>query len=393
MAVDTGSNTNPPQINKTNQVGGLTFSVYPEQPKVNQPTQIGILYKKEFRPSVGSKEENELIKAITTKQGESFKVINSSLKDPNSVKINLSLRQHLNHTEAIWKSTNLLNPCHILYPINDLAKLKNYRHITSSQVAASCKYYAKYVQLPIASNQEENFSRELEWSYSYYFRKNTELRLYKTVQKDFALYEPLKQGGPLFLNKVALVDTVKNYNIQQNSDKDILEEHEFPNDYLQSLTKVFQTTTLWKTIIESNSMGSASDMENTSAYCGLVFVMFDDNKIRIVFLLTMAANRSADKTNIKNPNNKCWNGRKEGYKVTICPKPKDQARIKANQELFYKGNPPPRPPHKKWEWRPPDSGEGPKPFIYGKPYTWNDSTHCWEKDGTPPSGLTAQQYE
>eukprot|EP00536_Pseudo-nitzschia_multiseries_P014043 jgi/Psemu1/37351/gm1.37351_g len=339
-------------INETYyQVGGLTFSVNPDQPTVNQPTQIG------------SYKENELIKAITAKQGELFKVVNSSLKASSRLKINLSIRQKLNHTEAIWKSADLLNPCHIIYPIDDSTNLVRLK--VNSDVAAS------------VNDQEETFSCELEWSYSY-FRNNTELRLrYKTVQKNFATYEPQEQGGPLFLkllldhpiisndtSKAALVDTIKNCNIQQNLDEDIPKvtkllslitdmivatsiqdhkEHELPDNYIQSLVKVYQTTSMdqfkpsqsskmtsptvdnFAPLPKSNFMGSISAMENTPAYCDLVFAM------------DVATYRDLWATN--NPHNKCWNCGKEGCDATICPKPKDQNEygryIKADNEEFY----------------------------------------------------------
>eukprot|EP00536_Pseudo-nitzschia_multiseries_P016048 jgi/Psemu1/219984/e_gw1.1008.6.1 len=74
-----------PGSDKIYEVGGLTFSVSTKVPKVNKTTKIGTLvYKKEFRPPVGSKEETELIKAIKTKRVKPFKEINTSLKDPDS---------------------------------------------------------------------------------------------------------------------------------------------------------------------------------------------------------------------------------------------------------------------------------------------------------------------
>eukprot|EP00536_Pseudo-nitzschia_multiseries_P006559 jgi/Psemu1/15592/gm1.15592_g len=68
----------------------------------------------------------------------------------------------------------------------------------------------------------------------------TKLQLYKTVQKEFATYHPLEQGGPFFSqatstwppcksifnddSEATLVDIIlKNSSIPQNSDKDIPE--------------------------------------------------------------------------------------------------------------------------------------------------------------------------
>ena len=61
--------------------------------------------------------------------------------------------------------------------------------------------------------------------------------MYEIVQQEFSCYEPLEQGGPLFLkllfdhpvfsndaNEAALVDTVCNYNIKiLNKTEDIFE--------------------------------------------------------------------------------------------------------------------------------------------------------------------------
>eukprot|EP00536_Pseudo-nitzschia_multiseries_P005532 jgi/Psemu1/12769/gm1.12769_g len=266
------------------EVQGLTLKANPSKPKMNKPTQIGILYKKEHHPATGSKEETGLIKLITSKQGKPFKEwLNTSLKDPESLKNNLWLRQQLNLTEALlWKSTDLLNPCYIIFPISNSAELQTNADNTIKQCYLFTHYhhyYAQSVHFRVPNQDEDGtFNREFEWSYSY-FRKKTDLtRLYETVQKEFQTYDPLEQGGPLFLklllvdhlvisnndaNKTALlVDTVKNYNIQQESDEDIQEvtkllstitntilaihdhnEHQLPDDYLQYLTKIYQTTT------------------------------------------------------------------------------------------------------------------------------------------------------
>eukprot|EP00536_Pseudo-nitzschia_multiseries_P017995 jgi/Psemu1/53575/gm1.53575_g len=287
----------------------------------------------------------ENMPAITAKQGEPFKAVNSSLNDdPDSLKISLSLRQRLSHTEVVWKSADLLNPCHILYPIKD------------STNQAKLKYYAKFVQFPITNNQEGTFSCELEWSYNY-FRNNTKLRLlYETVQKEFATYDHLEQGGPLFLkllldhliisnnaSEAALIDTAKNYNIQQSSDEDILvvtklvsfitdmivaiwdhKEHKLPDNYLQSLTKVlYQTASfaaLQKTIIESNSMaGSITTMENTPSYCDLATNVWETSVCpNVDNCSSMAANQSPDKTSgVKNSHKKCGPCGKEGCETFL----------------------------------------------------------------------------
>ena len=73
-------------------VGGLTSKINPTEPVENATTIIGVLFTKEHRPDVGSKEEIELIKSINTNQYEKYKLMNTSIKDPESLKTNLSLQ-------------------------------------------------------------------------------------------------------------------------------------------------------------------------------------------------------------------------------------------------------------------------------------------------------------
>ena len=69
--------TNEPE--ETYSVGGISFKINPTNPTVNPVTVIGVLFTKEHRPDVGSKEESELIKAITTNQYEKYKLISTSI--------------------------------------------------------------------------------------------------------------------------------------------------------------------------------------------------------------------------------------------------------------------------------------------------------------------------
>ena len=106
----------------------------------------------------------------------------------------------------------------------------HFRQLTVNNVAASCKYFAKYVTFPLRDGVSEgNFTNELKWSYAY-FQNNVEPRIYELVQADYATFDTLEQGGPLFLkllldllvvsndaNESALVETVFNYNIKTNS--------------------------------------------------------------------------------------------------------------------------------------------------------------------------------
>ena len=58
----------------------------------------------------------EFIKLITIKQGNPYKEINTSYKDPESLRNNLSLAQCLSHTEAARKNNDFLDPCFIMFP-------------------------------------------------------------------------------------------------------------------------------------------------------------------------------------------------------------------------------------------------------------------------------------
>ena len=133
----------------------------------------GILYKKESHPPTGSKEEVDLIKLLTEKQGEPFKEITTSLKDPDSLQNNFTLSQRLRHTEEAWRNVDMLAPCNILFPTEEEGgltyrpngKIKrmylfiHFRQLTINDVAASCKYYAKYVTFPLRDGVSEgNFT-------------------------------------------------------------------------------------------------------------------------------------------------------------------------------------------------------------------------------------------
>eukprot|EP00536_Pseudo-nitzschia_multiseries_P007760 jgi/Psemu1/18663/gm1.18663_g len=172
-------------------VEGLTFSV-----NIAKPQET-----KEFCPQTGSKKDAELIKEITSKQGRPFKVTNTkSLKDPNSHTNNLSFRQRLNPTKAIWKSTD---------PVNNKANLKTNIDGTIKQTYLFTNYHhMTWDQLPL-----------------------DHLVIYNDTIE------------------TARVKTVKNYNIQQTSDEGIPKrvikdnkEHCLPDKYLLNLTKVYQTT-------------------------------------------------------------------------------------------------------------------------------------------------------
>ena len=95
---------------------GLEFEVDDANPIINKPIKAKILYMKEHRLIVGSKDKADLIKAIISKQGDFCKEINTSYNDPESLKNNLALEQRLSHTESYWKNIDLLDPYYIMFP-------------------------------------------------------------------------------------------------------------------------------------------------------------------------------------------------------------------------------------------------------------------------------------
>ena len=64
----------------------LEFEVDDENP-IDKLTQAESLFKKEHRPPVGSQDMLEFIKSITVKEGGPYKEINTSYKDPESLKL------------------------------------------------------------------------------------------------------------------------------------------------------------------------------------------------------------------------------------------------------------------------------------------------------------------
>mmetsp|Transcript_19875 Transcript_19875/g.55385 ORF Transcript_19875/g.55385 Transcript_19875/m.55385 type:complete len:126 (-) Transcript_19875:33-410(-) len=65
-------------------IGNLSFAVDVDKPKENAIAQVGRLYTKEHRPTVGSQEEKDLIAAIIGNQYEKYQLVPVSLKDVES---------------------------------------------------------------------------------------------------------------------------------------------------------------------------------------------------------------------------------------------------------------------------------------------------------------------
>ena len=347
-----------------------------------------------------------------------------------------------------------------------------FQQFTVNDVAVSCKYYANYVTFPLRDGVSEgNFTNELKWSYAY-FRNNVEPRIYEVVQADYATFDSLEQGGPLFLkllldhlvvsndaNKAALVDTVFNYNIKTNSKTEDIpqvcrtlsaitdtiiairdhKDNTLPDDYIQNLAKIFQTTSvesfnrafdnleddvtyshrfrrvttptaLHHHQLASSSLATHITMDNTPAYCTIVFALANEaykdlhqDGTRNTTLRHDVDNVSAMVTDSNHPSssNRCWNCGETDCNVMTCPKPKSPICIAANRKLFYKNKrakddksitkTPPKDttkpiPH---AWRNPEPHEHNKRVIFGKPHTFNPAKSGWDEDETPPSSLAA----
>ena len=287
------SNMAPNNTNFT--VGTLSFDVDVTNPIENTISQVGLLYSKESRPTVGSQEEKDLITAITSKQYDKYKMISTSVKDIENLKNNLSVTKRLHMTYDCWERYDLLDPCNILFPIsnqsaelhleddgkgNKVAKFrdlfKHHRKITVQEVAASCRYYQLYVTFKDKSNVACTFAKEMAWSYNH-FRKNVDDDLFESVNAEFRLFDKAEQGGPLFLKLLLdqlvisnedqlaeLVHTTTTYDIKtMNEGENITEvikllssitdtivalrdnsEDPLPERYIYKMVKVFQTTSV-----------------------------------------------------------------------------------------------------------------------------------------------------
>ena len=279
-----------PSTSETFTVGTFSFDVNIDNPTINPPMKVGRLHTKEYRPIIGSKEETALITKITTNQYDKYKMIESSLKDTESLKSNLSITQRLQMTQDCWELYDLLDPCNIVFPCksnnaelqkeNGTVKFRNlfthHRRISVSEVAASCEYYQKYVTFKGNKDTTCTFAKELTWSYNH-FRSHVDATLYDTVNTEFRLFAAGQQGGPLFLKLLlnqlvvsneasleALILTTTTYDIKtMNTSEDIIEvikllssitntivairddvDHPLPENYIQKVLKVFQTTSV-----------------------------------------------------------------------------------------------------------------------------------------------------
>lgn len=93
----------------------------------------------------------------------------------------------------------------------------------------------------------------------------------------------------------------------------------------------------------------------------------------------------------------CWNCESTDHTYLNCDKPRDQATIAKNRALYREHKGDSRDTsggrgtrENRWtKWKKPKQDESNKRIINSAPYTWNPTTKRWDKDDTPPSGMTA----
>ena len=178
----TSSTTPPPMGNPTNfTIGTLSFAVDVTSPQENTIVQVGRLYQKETRPTVGSQEEKDLIAAVTANQQyDKYQMINVSVKDTGNLKNNLSITKRLQMTHDCWERYDLLNLCNIVFPTSpgsanleketdsngkQVVKFRDlftfHRRLSIAKVAESCSYYQRYVTFPDTTGETCTFAKEM----------------------------------------------------------------------------------------------------------------------------------------------------------------------------------------------------------------------------------------
>jgi hypothetical protein len=182
--------------------GGFKVAVNLSSPIVNTDgLSAGRLYKKENRPTEGSKEEKELLSDIKTNRYSKYKVMNISLKDPEKLASNLSILDNLTYTQQFMLEYNMEDPYHICFPTDPnlptllvdssnkpIAKdlFKDHRDITVEEVAFSNRWYSRYAIFTTSNKTDRSFAKELEWSHLH-FRSHVEQELYNALSLEIKL--------------------------------------------------------------------------------------------------------------------------------------------------------------------------------------------------------------
>ena len=437
----------------------------------------GRLYKKENRPKEGSKEEKELLTDIKADHYPKYKVMNVSLKDPEKLASNLSILDNLTYTEQLMIEYNMEDPFRICFP-NDDKKLANlevddkkkpifkdlfvdHREISVQQVAMSNRWYSRYAIFS-TSGPDRSFAKELEWSFIH-LRNHVEQDLYNVIHSEYLTFPADARGGPLFLkllmlhlvvsneaNLEILVDTVKNYKINENVDNEdvtkvirllkavtatiihLRMDKKLPEKYIEHLCTALQTTSCpefnaeiagiekdvttsrrIKTANESASMRKHTGALTVAATVSGLILLNDMQGVDFLFSMAQATYRDLTNNGVWNASMRptpgsvppgglmaldqihgpfCWNCESTEHAFPSCPKPKNEEMISKNRALYrqHKGTgdtPNGGTRENRWtKWKKPKQGESIKRIINGDPHTWIPANKRWSKDDAIPSG-------
>jgi hypothetical protein len=331
---------------------GFKVAVDLASPAINTDgLTAGRLYKKETRPTEGSKEEKELLTDIKTNHYPKYKVMNISFKDPEKLASNLSILENLTYTEQLMIEYNMEDPFKICFPnsTTSLASLEvdasnkpifqnlfaDHRDITVEQVALSNRWYSRYAIFSVSGGADRSFAKELEWSFVH-LRSHVEQDLYNVIHSEYMTFPAEERGGPLFLkllmlhlvvtneaNLEILVNTVKDYKINENVENEdvtkvvrILKavtatiihlrmDKKLPEKYLENLCTTFQTTScpefneeiakIEKDVTTSRRIQSANQSAAMRQHAGALTVaatvsglILDNNMQGVDFLFSLA---------------------------------------------------------------------------------------------------------
>jgi hypothetical protein len=404
--------------------GGFKVAVNLSSPVVNTDgLSAGRLYKKENRPTEGSKEEKELLSDIKTNRYSKYKVMNISLKDPEKLASNLSILDNLTYTQQFMLEYNMEDPYHICFPTDPnlptllvdssnkpIAKdlFKDHRDITVEEVAFSNRWYSRYAIFTTSNKTDRSFAKELEWSHLH-FRSHVEQELYNVVYAEYITFSAEERGGPLFLkllllhlvvsdeaNLEMLLDTVKNYKINENVENEDMDkvirllkavtgtivhlrpDKTLPEKYIEHLCTALKTTScsqfnaeiagIEKDVTTSRRIQSANKSAAMRQHSGtrtiaptISGLILENNMQGVDFIFSLALETYRDlKSNgqwnsamrptpggagaagtagsfmaadqISGPF--CWNCESTEHAFPHCPKPRDQATIAKNRALY-----------------------------------------------------------
>jgi hypothetical protein len=408
--------------------GGFKVAVNLVSPVTNTDgLSAGRLYKKENRPTEGSKEEKELLTDIKTNRYSKYKVMNISLKDPEKLASNLSILDNLTYTQQFMLEYNMEDPFHICFPgddpkspatltVDSSGKLitkdlfKDHRDITVEDVALSNRWYSRYAIFNQSGLGDRSFAKELEWSHLH-FRSHVEQELYNVVYSEYITFSAEERGGPLFLkllllhlvvsdeaNLEMLLDTVKNYKINENVDNEDMDkvirllkgvtgtivtlrsEKTLPEKYIEHLCTALKTTScpqfnaeiagIEKDVTTSRRIQSANKSASMRLHSGsrtiaptISGLILENNMQGVDFIFSLALETYRDlKSNgqwnasmrpipggagaaasagsfmaadqIVGPF--CWNCESTEHAFPQCPKARDQTTIAKNRALYRK---------------------------------------------------------